>query len=142
MLGVWKPGACDSVDAITTVLRKQVQILREIQRRQQKLNLLGSLGERIVDCIDGVYRLFIGIALGKGYSVRSSMSKEHLSGFFVIDTHSTVISACERNIHQHDHETIILLGIHPFLRFYLACSRGNVSVSSRVGNLVRGTQLE
>src|SRR6266576_637818 len=99
MLGVWYPGACGSVDPITTVLRKQDQILRESRGNNRKR--MGSL-KRIVD---DLYRLFYRHRSWKGYSVRSSMSKEHSSGSFVFDTYSTVVSACESNIRQHYHPT-------------------------------------
>jgi len=75
MLGVWYSGACDSVDLITTVrLRNQAQILRESGDHRK---LIGSL-ERTVD---DLYRLFYRDRSWKGYSVRSSMYKGHLSGF-------------------------------------------------------------
>ena len=124
MLGVWYSGACDSIDLITTVLRTQAQILRESRGVNRKL--MGSL-KRVVD---DLYRLFYQHRSWKGYSVRLRMSKEYSHRVLVFDTYSTVVPACEGNIHQHYHPTSA-----PF-----SVSISHVSVTKC--QPIKGTQLE
>ena len=68
MLGVWYLGACDSVDPITTLLRKQAQVLRNSEERTEYLWDLSSVSSMTFTDFS------IGVALGKD-GVRPSVSK-------------------------------------------------------------------